>query len=149
MTGGMARLAAGLILLAHAALPLAAQELDVTAIWARETPPNALSAAVYLTIRNPGSAADRLIAAASERAGIVQIHETRKEDNVFRMSAVESIAVAPGAEVSLAPGGQHIMLIRLTAPLQQGERFPLTLTFEQSGSMQVEVQVTSVAGPGQ
>jgi len=60
------------------------------------------------------------------------------------MRPVEKIQVAPGEPTVLKPGGLHVMLIGLEAPLKEGESFPLTLTFQQAGKTEVTVSVESV-----
>jgi hypothetical protein len=64
------------------------------------------------------------------------------------MRRVEAIEVPADGMASLRPGGFHIMLIGLTEPLKEGERFPLTLTFEKAGSVTVEVAVEGVGSMG-
>ena len=39
----------------------------------------------------------------------VSLHETVVADGVSRMQEVESLALAPGETVELAPGGYHLM----------------------------------------
>ena len=48
-------------------------------------------------------------------------------------------------EVVLEPGGYHIMLMGLAHALEEGSSFPLTLTFEKAGSLEIDVPVQ---GPG-
>lgn len=58
------------------------------------------------------------------------------------MQEVESIAIPAGETVELKPGGYHIMLIDLAAPLETGQEFDIVLTFANAG----EVTVTVVVG---
>jgi len=46
------------------------------------------------------------------------------------MRPVSNLAVAPGEEVELAPGGLHIMLMKLDAPLIEGEPIDICLELE-------------------
>jgi copper(I)-binding protein len=74
------------------------------------------------------------------------------EDGVMKMRPVEAIEVAPGEPTVLGPGGLHIMMMGLKAPLVEGERFPVTLVFERAGEATVHVVVdkaTSMHGPSQ
>ena len=57
------------------------------------------------------------------------------------------IEAQPGATVALKPGGYHVMLLGLKEPLKEGEKLPLTLTFQKAGTVQVEVNVEA-AGAG-
>jgi copper(I)-binding protein len=99
----------------------------------------------FLTIKNAGAGADRLIAAASPVAPNVELHTTVKDGDVMRMRPVAAIDVPAGETVRLQPGGLHVMLIGLAKPLKAGEKFPLTLTFEKAGKVEVTVDV-DVAG---
>lgn len=99
------------------------------------------TSAAYFVLRNRGGEADRLVAARTEVAGTVELHRSAIEDGVMRMRQVESIEVPARGEVSLAPGGYHLMLIGLTRELKDGDRFTITLDFERSGERVVEVEV--------
>ncbi len=64
------------------------------------------------------------------------------DGNVMKMREVNGIEIKPSARVALEPGqGYHIMLVGLKQPLKAGEKFPLTLTFEKSGKVDVSVLV--------
>jgi copper(I)-binding protein len=64
------------------------------------------------------------------------------------MREVEAIDIAAQATVELKPGGLHVMLIGLKQPLHESNRFPLTLTFERAGSVELEVQVGKAGAMG-
>jgi periplasmic copper chaperone A len=121
----------------------------IEAPWARATPPGAPSAAGYLTIRNAGDRPDRLMAAASPRAGRVELHETAIADGVARMRQLAGgLAVPPGQAVVLEPSGRHLMFRELNEGLTAGEQVPVTLSFEVAGMVEVELRVVPIgAGP--
>jgi copper(I)-binding protein len=110
--------------------------------WARATAPGMSVGAVYLTLQG-GAKADSLIAAATARAGMTQIHVVTAADGMARMRETEAVDVPAGKRVLLAPQGTHIMLMRLTQPLVARERFVLTLTFAKAGKREVSVQVVA------
>jgi hypothetical protein len=60
------------------------------------------------------------------------------------MPHAASIPVPAGQTVALSPGGFHGMLMGLTAPLVEGEKFPITLTFEKAGALDVSVDILSM-----
>jgi periplasmic copper chaperone A len=95
---------------------------------------------VYLTITDSGEA-DRLLSIASPVATKAELHESFTEQGVTKMRAVAGLAVAPGAPVTLAPGGYHIMLMGLKQPLKEGDSFPVTLRFEHAGELSATVVV--------
>jgi hypothetical protein len=123
----------------YAAEP-APQVVTVSAAWARATPPGMAVAAVYLTLSG-GPRADRLVGAATPRAAMAQIHVVSEAEGMARMRPTEGVDVPARKSVALAPQGTHIMLMNLPRPLVAGERFPLTLQFEQAGKIDVSVEV--------
>lgn len=123
--------------------------LEVVEPWARASLAGRNSAA-YMTIVNHGAAQDRLVAAASPIARVVELHTHRMDNGVMRMRPVEGIEVNVGEPAVLRPGGLHVMLIGLTRDLKAGETVPLTLRFETAGERTVEVPVLAAgaSGPG-
>ena len=119
---------------------------DITADhpWARATAGQAPNGAAYMTLVNKGAEADYLTAASAAVSDRVELHTTLMNDGVMQMREVKRIEVAPGSSTALEPGGFHVMLIGLKAPLKEGETFPLTLTFEKAGTLEVQVLVEGV-----
>jgi hypothetical protein len=113
--------------------------------WARATAPTAPSGGGYLSITNTGTTPDRLISAKSPAANLVQVHEMKMDGNVMRMRELEhGLEIKPGETVTLAPGGMHLMMTGLKAPLKQGEKVPVSLVFEKAGSIDVELDVEAM-----
>lgn len=117
--------------------------IAVSQPWARATAPGAPAGAAYLTVTNSGKEADRLIAASTPAAKTAELHTHIHDNGVMRMRQVEAIDVPAGGTVALKPGGLHVMLMGLTAPLAQGSSFDVTLTFEKAGKVTVPVAVQS------
>jgi hypothetical protein len=119
-------------------------ELTVDHPWARASAGQMKTGAAYLTITNDGEQADRLIGLATPVAERAALHTVTMEGNIAKMRAVQAVEIKPGEPAVLEPGGVHIMLIGLRAPLEEGETFPITLTFEKTGKVDVEVIVFGV-----
>lgn len=115
--------------------------LAITHPWARFTPPGAPNGAAYLVIRNNGAEPDRLLGAATPRAERVEFHATEMDGGVMTMRPQAAVEIKPNEVVAFEPGGLHIMLFKLTAPLKEGEKFPLTLRFEKAGELSVDIAV--------
>ncbi len=126
----------------------ASHDIAVTDAWARATAGTGTTGGAYLTLTNKSSGAERVVSASSPVAGMVELHTTIMEGDVMKMRPVPSIDLAPGAKVELKPGGMHIMLIGLKAPLKEGDSFPLTLTTASGKSVTVDVPVRSPGAMG-
>ena len=120
-------------------------EVSVTDPFSRASAPTAKAGAAFLTVKiDAGN--DKLLGGSSPVAEKVELHTHLMEDGIARMRPVDGgIDVAAGSPVELKPGGLHLMLIGLKAPLKQGDSFPLTLNFEKAGAVTVMVPVQ---GPG-
>lgn len=71
----------------------------------------------------------QLVGVASPAAGHSEVHEMKMEGDVMKMRPVAALDVAPGKPLELKPGGYHLMLMDLKAPLAVGATIPVTLTF--------------------
>ncbi len=122
-----------------------AGELHIAQPWSREMPPVAPTAAAYFVVHNRGEQADRLLAVATPVAAQAELHEHVHAEGLMKMQQVPSVEVPAGGELRFAPMGYHVMLFGLERQLKDGERFPLTLTFERAGALEIEVQVQAQA----
>lgn len=125
-----------------------APSVAVTTPWARATPGGAKVGAAFLELSAPAGVVDKLIAAKSPVAGVVELHTHTHTNGVMQMRRIENIPVAAGSKVVMKPGGHHIMLMELKAPLVEGETIELTLVFEKAGEVKVSVPVLKVGSPG-
>lgn len=127
--------------------------LSVSTPFAFETMPNSPVAGGFMTITNAGSTDDRLIGAASDAAGRIEIHEMAMEGDVMKMRELEGGLPLPAGEtVALQPGGYHVMFMDLAGPLTEGDMVTVTLTFESAGDVEVVMPVMARmnrAGQGQ
>ncbi len=149
MTTMLQRLAVATMLAIPAiTLPASAQQagdLKIEKAWSRATPGNSKIGAGYFTVTNTGSAPDTLVSARTGASDHVEIHEMAMKDGVMTMRPIaKGVAIAPGKSVSFAPGGFHLMLMGLKAPLKQGDKVPLTLTFAKAGKVDVTLDVQGI-----
>ena len=115
--------------------------LEISGGYSRATLPNAPVGAGYITITNKGTADDTLVSASSPVAGVTQIHEMKMEGQVMRMRAVAAVPIQPGQPLELKPGGYHLMLMDLKAPLKVGTQVPVTLTFRDAKGATSQLQL--------
>lgn len=150
----MTRISAILLALCAIAFPAWGHEAKVGALelihpFARATTPAIKTGAAYMTIRNNGQTADRLISASTPASASVMLHANIKDGAVMRMRHVDAIDLAPGASLVLSPAGAfHLMLIDLKAPLKAGTSFPLTLVFERAGKVDLTIEVEAPGSSG-
>ena len=125
-------------------------ELEIAHPWSQELPPNAPTVAAYFVIHNSGKSADRLLSVDSPIAGIAQLHEHVKQNDLMKMQQVPSVEIPAGGAVTFAPMAYHVMLLELKdrSLLSDGKRFPLTMHFEKSGDVTVDVTVQKKAPDG-
>lgn len=149
MTTMLQRLAvAAMLAIPAITLPASAQQagdLKIEKAWSRATPGNSKIGAGYFTVTNSGNAPDTLVSATTATSNHVEIHEMAMKDGVMTMRPVANgVTIAPGKSVSFAPGGFHLMLMGLKAPLKQGDKVPLTLTFAKAGKVDVTLDVQGI-----
>ena len=88
---------------------------------------------------------DRLIKAKSSAASLVELHEHVNDHGVMRMREVKAgLAINPSTPVVMKPGGYHIMLIGLKAPLEEGTAIDLSLEFESGKTFELTVPIVSI-----
>jgi copper(I)-binding protein len=110
--------------------------------YATPTVSGAPTGAVYISLTNGTKASDRLVGASTPRAKSVELHSMSMAGDIMRMREVEAIEVKPGQKIEMRPSsGFHLMLNGLASPLKPGDKFPLVLRFEKSGTAKVEVVV--------
>jgi periplasmic copper chaperone A len=119
-------------------------DVKIENAWARATPPGAKIGAGYMTIHNTGATADRLVGASSPAARKVEPHVTVRDGDISRMRAAPGYDVPANGTFELTPGGSHLMLMDLKAPLKEGDKLPLLLRFQRSGEVKVELEVRAL-----
>jgi len=126
-------------------------DLAVENAWTRAASASADddSASIFFSLCNTGQRTVDLIGVRTDIASIETLHRTNLGvTGVARMSAVPELRVAPGASVTLEPGGMHVMLIDLEAPLVEGTTLPLRLTFYDGDDLTVEVPILAADAVG-
>lgn len=118
----------------------ASGDVEVHQAWVRPTMQGE-NAAVYFTIHNHTTDADELIGASSPVADAVEIHESKMENDIMQMNKIEAIALDPDEEITLQPGGYHIMLVSVKEELVLGEHIGLILHFNTHEDVVVEVHI--------
>ena len=128
-------------------LPALAQnaksEPRIVDAWVRTTVPGQSVSGAYMQIKS--GAALKLVKAESPAASLVEIHNMSMTNGVMSMAAVQAVDIPIGKVVELKPGGYHIMLMQVKAPIKAGDAVPLTLTFEDGRKQRHSVTVSAKA----
>lgn len=124
--------------------------LEIEHVYATATAPGQPNGAVFIKrLKNSGNASDRLVGGKSNTAKSVEVHQMVMDQNVMKMREIPGIELPARGRISMDRGsrdGYHLMLMNLTRPLVEGERFNMTLMFQQAGELEVEVEVLKPRG---
>jgi periplasmic copper chaperone A len=118
---------------------LAQSGLAVEHVWSRAAPQGGVGV-LFMTVTDAGPP-DRLLGVSTPVADRAELHESMNDNGVMKMRPTDKLPVSPGKPLVLAPGGYHVMLMGLKRALREGERFPVTLTFEKAGAVTIEALV--------
>ena len=143
----VAALAALLLSTAAHAHGVTAGDIEIIHPAIPAPPASAKSAAGYMAIANNGAEPDTLVGIETGAAASVMLHTTEHgADGVARMMHLPAIEIPAGETLLLAPGGLHVMLMGLTAPLVEGDMVPATLVFDHAGRVAIEFMVDPPGG---
>ncbi len=125
------------------AMPALAEGIQVHDAYAIQAMPGAPTAAAFMVIHNHGGAPDRLVGITSNIAERTELHTHITDDNgVMQMTEVEEGFDLPtDGTIEMKRGSHHVMFMGVSAPLEDGQTFPVTLIFENAGEVVVDVTV--------
>jgi copper(I)-binding protein len=133
-------------LITAGSVPAGAEALVFHDFWVAETPPGAMATAAFVRIKNNGQAGASVTGATSSACERIEFHSTETTDGVAKMIRQSELVVPVGGEITLEPGGTHMMLIRPTA-LHAGERVSFTFTLGDGTRVTKEADVRRRGGP--
>ena len=136
-------LAVVLLLAPLAACASGGPEIDVGN--ARAAVPAGGATQVVVEVTNTGDGDDELVGASTPAAAAAELHLTEIEDGQATMSELDAVTIPAGETVAFRPGGLHLMLVLPDESVAEGGTFPITLQFDRSGEIAVDVQVVPMA----
>lgn len=112
---------------------------------AQASAPVAGASQLVVTIENRGDGADRIVGAETDAALAVEIHRTVIEDDgrAF-MRLLDDVVIDAGETVRFRPGGLHLMVVVPDERVRVGGTFEVTLRFERSAPVTLEVEVVDL-----
>ena len=118
------------MLLFFPATSFAEPPLTLSDAWVRAVPPVSANTAGYFILHNAGEEALTLTGLNTPLAAAGELHEMAEQaDGTRRMRRLSEVPVPAGESVHFRPGGKHLMLFRLTGPLEEGREATLCLEF--------------------
>lgn len=122
--------------------------LQIVKPWARSSSSHAGLAGGYMTVVNDGET-DRLVSASCPVADSVEIHAIRVKGPVLEMRMLDGgLVIPPANRQILKPRGYHLLLSGLASPLAPGDMLPITLVFDNAGSVTVDFAVEAPGAVG-
>jgi len=126
---------------------LAQAQIQVEGAWARASVQGQKATGAFMKLTAKDGA--KLVSASSPAAGVTEVHEMKMEGDVMKMRAIPTLDLPAGKAVELKPGGYHVMLMDLKAPLMKDTVVPLTLVFKDAkgaeSKVELKVPVSAVA----
>ena len=119
-----------------------AQDAGVKAegAWARASVQGQKGTGAFMRLTAKDGA--RLVRAESPAAGVTEVHEMKMEGDIMRMRALPMLELPAGKVVDLKPGGYHVMLQDLKAPLMKDTSVPLTLVFQDAKGVESKLNLS-------
>jgi hypothetical protein len=126
--------------------PAAGATLEVHDAWIREAPPTASVLAAYMLISNTGGGPAAITAITSPDFDHTELHRTVVESGVASMVPIEKLEIPAGENISLEPGGIHLMLMNPQRPLREGDTVTLEIQSADGSSKTFTVPVIRATG---
>ena len=123
--------------------------VQVDGAWARATVQGQRGTGAFMSLT--AKDATRLVGVSSPVAGVAEVHEMKMEGDVMKMRALPSLELPAGKKVEFKPGGYHVMLMDLKAPLAKDSTIPLTLLFKDAKGVESKLELklpVGTAAPG-
>ena len=117
--------------------------------WARATVQGQKGTGAFMNIT--AKEGTRLVGVSSPVAGVAEVHEMKLENDIMKMRAVPVLDLPAGQTVRLKPGGYHVMLMDLKAPLAKDSTVPVTLRFKNAKGVESTLDLVlpvGLAAPG-
>ena len=118
---------------------LHAQPVEVHDAWARSTVKGQKGSGAFMNIKAKEGV--KLVGVSSPVAGVAEVHEMKMDGDIMKMRAVPVLELPAGKAVDLKPGGYHVMLMDLKAPLAKGSSVPVTLIFQNAQGVESQQQL--------
>lgn len=122
-------------------------DIEILHPWTRETAKGIKVGSGYLYIINHSNTPDRLVSVSTKGVKVTEIHSMAVVNDIMKMEKMHHGIEIPGnGEITLKPGGDHIMFMGLSQPFKLGDKISAKLTFEKAGTIDVYFSVNAMGG---
>jgi len=125
-----------------------AAPICVDQAWTRATPGGSREAALYFSIANNSGSDEKLVGVSTAAASLAMIHRTTITDRLVQMVIVGDVTIPAHGRVLFSPGGYHVMVTGLKAPLKEGTVVPADLSFASGRTLEVDIPVLKASALG-
>ncbi len=112
--------------------------ITISAPWSRVSLQQRGAISIFFTVTNAAED-DRLVGASSPMSEEIEFRQMVTFSGVFRSARMAGFNIGPGVH-TLLPDGPQLIALRADT-LTEGSVFPLVLTFERAGTVEIEVPV--------
>lgn len=121
-------------------------EISIVDAWTKATDEG--MTATFGTITNDGDEAITLVAASTEASDVVELHETSMDEagGMSMMQKEDGFTIEPGEDLILEPGGNHIMLMDVTEPIEAGDEVLVELEFSEGDTVDMDTVAKEFTG---
>ena len=123
--------------------------VKVEGAWARATVQGQMGTGAFMSLT--AKEGTTLVGVSTPVAGVAEVHEMKMEGDIMKMRAMPVLDLPAGKKVDLKPGGYHVMLMDLKAPLAKDSTVPMTLLFKNAKGVQSKLELklpVSTVAPG-
>jgi len=121
-----------------------ANPISIDNAYVRATPPHTINSAAFMVIHNAMKKDIKLIAASSDTAQRVELHQHIHEDGMMKMRQVEEITIQAEQHIALQPGGYHVMLFGLKHALKDGDLLQFSLYFDNGEKITLDAPIKKI-----
>lgn len=121
--------------------------LQVSHLWTEEVGKTAHAVPVYLTIRNTGTEADRLVGVKTTFSDAGKFEApVLGADGALSVREIPAVEIAAGQTLTFQRGGITLVLDNVQRPLEGSQHFDMVLEFAKAGTVEVEVEIEEPHG---
>lgn len=115
-------------------------EVSVSNAVVRVLPPGLPNTSAYFTIQNTSDSDVFLVAAETNIAASAELHAHIMNGEMMRMEEQEQVVIPAGEVVEFKPGGLHVMIFGLKAPIKEGQMVSITLVTKDKKMIAVQAK---------